>query len=223
MFSKFVDLFTFAAIRRYFIAGIVVVGPFFLTFYLIHFLVSAFATFSHIFVGFFIKQDSFVLNVPGLSMVLTLLFVIVVGIVARNIFGQLIVKATEVILSKTPLVRAIYSTTKQLFSLVSTNQDNAFGKPVLIEYPKKDLWVVGFITNTKEHKQINSSINKDSLRSVFIPTTPNPTSGFMLFVEESNIVRLNLSVEEAMRLVISAGSISLDEIKQEAIESKENK
>ncbi len=218
--NKLIDIFTLKAIRRYFITGIVIVGPFFLTFYLIYFLVSTFASFSQTFIGFFSKSGSVVANIPALSMIITIFVVIMVGAIARNFFGQILVRATEAIMAKTPLVSAIYSTTKQLFTLISSSQGSSFGKPVLVEYPKEDSWVVGFITNSKEHPKINNALDGNDLRSIFVPTTPNPTSGFMIFIEKEKVTPLDVSVEDAMKLVISAGSIGFEDIKKEKIAKK---
>lgn len=115
-------------------------------------------------------------HIPGLGVILSLFILLITGVVATNYFGQRLVAWGESILSKIPLVRSIYKTVKQVINAVVSTNSEAFRKVVIIEYPRKGLWSIAFQTGTA-NSQVNDKI-KDTLISVFIPTTPNPTSGF---------------------------------------------
>ena len=141
--------------------------------------------------------------IPGLGVVLSLIILLVTGIIATNYFGQRLVAWGESILSKIPLVRSIYKTVKQVINALMSTNSEAFRKVVLIEYPRKGLWTIAFQTGTA-----NSGINnktKEELISVFVPTTPNPTSGFLMMLPRNDVIELDMSIDEALKFIISLG------------------
>ena len=130
--------------------------------------------------------------------------------------------ASDAILSKIPVIRNIYSTTKQIFDTLLANNSKAFKEVVLVEYPRKEMWVLAFVTS--EVKGEIQTLTNDNVVSIFVPTTPNPTSGFLLFVPTTDVIRLSMTPEVAMKLIISGGMINADDIiaKLEKNEKKED-
>jgi uncharacterized membrane protein len=141
--------------------------------------------------------------IPGLGVLLSLLVLILTGIIATNFFGQRIVSWGEAILAKIPLVRSIYYAVKQIMQAVFSSNGKAFRKVMLIEYPRKGIWTIAFLTGTLK------SPKNEELLSVFIPTTPNPTSGFMMLVAKEEATELSMTVDEALKFVISLGVVNI--------------
>ncbi|MBI2786582.1 MAG: DUF502 domain-containing protein, partial [Legionella longbeachae] len=144
--------------------------------------------------------------IPGLGVILSLILLLVTGIIATNYFGQRLVAWGESILSRIPLVRSIYKTVKQVINAVLSTNSEAFRKVVLIEYPRNGLWSVAFQTGAANH-EINAKANQEMI-SVFIPTTPNPTSGFLMMLPKREVIELDMSIDEALKFIISLGVMS---------------
>jgi uncharacterized membrane protein len=126
---------------------------------------------------------------------------------AKGLIGRSLIRFAESLVERTPVVRSIYSGIKQISETVFAQSDRSFEKACLVEYPRRGLWAIGFIsTNTKGEIATRGNGGQPML-SIFLPTTPNPTSGFLLFVPEDDIIELNMTVEEAAKLVISAGLV----------------
>ncbi|WP_407927635.1 DUF502 domain-containing protein [Legionella fallonii] len=143
------------------------------------------------------------IHIPGLGVILSLVLLVSTGIFATNFFGQRLVNWGEYVLSRIPLVRSIYYSVKQVIHTVLSTNSEAFRKVLLIEYPRKGLWTIGFQTGGA-----NTEINKhthNEMISMFIPTTPNPTSGFLLMVPKQEAIELNMSIDEALKFIISLG------------------
>ena len=140
---------------------------------------------------------------PGIGVVLALIIVFIVGALTTNFFGRSLVKFGENLISSTPIAGTIYNALRQIFKAAVENGQRSFSQVVLVEYPRKDCWAVGFITNDIEG-QIADIVGDETV-SVFVPTTPNPTSGFLLFYARKDVRILDMSIEEGARLVISAG------------------
>lgn len=149
-------------------------------------------------------------RIPGSGVIILLLALIVIGGLTGGLIGRSLVGFIENVIKRTPL-RVFHTTIKQILHTVLNGQSNAFQKPVLVEYPRSNCWAVGFITNEKCYQKLSDSTGDDTMVSIFLPTTPNPTSGFLLFVPKKDVRPLQMSVEEAIRLVISAGILT-DEI-----------
>lgn len=141
--------------------------------------------------------------VPGVGVFFSLVLLLITGMIATNYFGQRLVAWNDSLLSRIPLVRSIYKTVKQVINAVMSTNSEAFRKVVLIEYPRKGLWSIAFQTGS-----VNSEINtktQEEMISVFIPTTPNPTSGFLLMVPKRDVVEVNMSIDAALKYIISLG------------------
>ncbi len=144
-------------------------------------------------------------DIPGLGAVLVALLVLVTGAVAANILGQKVVGVGESVLARIPLVRSIYTGVKQLLESLVASNGNSFRKVVLVEYPKAGSWTVAFMTG--EGPKEAAILTGEDLVNVFVPTTPNPTSGFFLMVPRKDAVELAMSVDEALRMILSMGMV----------------
>ncbi len=144
-------------------------------------------------------------SIPGLGLLALALAIIFVGFIARNYFGRKLLKLSDRFLGRIPVVRHIYSTFQQISEAFLADHSETFKRPILFEYPRRGIYSIGFITqDTRGLVQQNLD---DDVYSVFLPTTPNPTSGFLLFVPKKDVTLLSVSVEEALKLIISGGSI----------------
>lgn len=198
-------------LRRYLLTGIVVTAPISITIYLTY----IFLTFVDKHVARIIPNDWHPNNfsalfgdtaIPGLGLIVAIAFFIVIGWFATNVLGRFIIRLYEYVLDRMPIIRNIYGTIKQIFETIMATQSKAFREPVMLEYPRKGVWSIGFITGRTEGEV--QRITEEETINVFVPTTPNPTSGYLLFVPKKELKFLNMSVEEAVKLVVSAGIIT---------------
>lgn len=143
-------------------------------------------------------------HIPGLAILVTLLLLIITGALATNYFGKKVVEGWENLLSRIPLIRSIYGLFKQVSQAVFMPNSNAFKQAVMIEYPRKGIWSIGFQTSGHFENAPNNEPNV----TVFVPTTPNPTSGFFMIVPKSDVTELNIPVESALKMIISLGVIN---------------
>jgi len=144
-------------------------------------------------------------HIPGLGFLLTLLVVLLLGWLSTNVVGRRLIQAAEALIGRIPVAKSIYSATKGVLEAISFDQSDAFKRVVLIEYPKEDVFAVGFVTRSAEWPSLDQRTADVLL--VFLPTTPNPTSGFLLLVPRSKALDLPISVEDGIRMVISGGIV----------------
>lgn len=190
-------------LRGYFLAGIVITAPISITIYLTY----VFFTFIDSRVAGIIPEplhDFFYF--PGVGVIASVVFFILVGWLARNFLGRLFIRVSEFIVGRMPIIRTVYSAIKQIFETVATTQSQAFRECVMIEYPRKGMWCIGFLTGTTKGEV--QRLTDDEVVNIFLPTTPNPTSGFLLFVPRSDVTFLDMSVEEGIKMIVSAGIIT---------------
>ena len=171
-----------AKLRRYFLTGIFVTAPVSITLYLVYVFFNFVDTKVNALLPAEYKQFLVYENftIPGVGVVFALLFFLLVGWLASNIAGRFVINMGEYVLDHIPVIRDIYSTLKQIFETISTSQSQAFREVVMLEYPRKGTWAIGFVTGSSEG-EVQDKVNADTV-NVFVPTTPNPTSGFLLFV-----------------------------------------
>ena len=150
-------------------------------------------------------------SIPGYGLLLFFVFTTLIGAITKGFFGRQIVKTGESLVGRMPIVRTIYNAVKQILETALNDSNNSFQNACLIQYPRKGIWAVAFIS-TETKGEIEKKIKKPGLISVFLPTTPNPTSGFILFVPSDDILLLDMTVEEAAKLVISAGLLVPEEL-----------
>lgn len=144
-------------------------------------------------------------HIPGLGVVLSVIVVLGTGMIVANLFGRKLVKVWESILARIPLVRTIYTGVKQIMETVFHTQGQSFRKVLMIEYPRKGLWTLGFQSGTTRGEA--QARTGEDIVNVFIPTTPNPTSGFFLMVPRKDVIELDMEVDEGLKMIISAGVV----------------
>lgn len=198
-------------IRGYFLAGIAVTAPIAITFYLTFAFISLVdRSVAQLFPETLSEGIFGGLDIPGLGFVTALIFFVLIGFLATNFLGRFFIRLYESILDRMPVIRNIYGAVKQIFETVMATQSTAFREVIMFEYPRKGLWAIGFVTGTSEG-EVQTQIKSETL-NVFVPTTPNPTSGFLIFVPKKDVIYLNMSVEEGVKLVVSAGIIAPDQV-----------
>jgi len=146
-------------------------------------------------------------NIAGFGVIIFLLFTAIVGALTKGIAGRQFIKWGESLFDRTPVVRSIYTAVKQIIETILQQSASSFQQACLIEYPRRGLWAVAFIS-TETGGELPDKLGRDDMVSVFLPTTPNPTSGFLLFVPRGDVIVLDMSIEEAAKLVISAGLVT---------------
>lgn len=195
------------SLRNNFLTGLVVIGPIGITVLLISWFIGLLdGWFKPLIPSQFQPSNYLPYDIPGVGLLLALAVVFVVGALTTNFFGRSLVRFGENIISRTPIAGTIYTASRQIFKAALENGQRSFSQVVMVQYPHKDCWVIGFITNDIEG-QIAENVGAETV-SVFVPTTPNPTSGFLLFYPRKDVRVLDLTVEEGARLVISAGMTS---------------
>lgn len=193
----------YVSIRRYLLAGLVVWLPILITMVVLRFIIDLLDNTLALIPKAYQPEQLLGIHIPGLGVILSLLLLVTTGIFATNFLGQRLVLWGESLLSKIPLVRSIYNSVKQVINTILSTNSDAFRKVLLIEYPRKGLWTIGFQTGAV-NSEINSKINKEII-SLFIPTTPNPTSGFLVIIPKQETIELNMSIDEALKFIISLG------------------
>ena len=197
-------------IRNTFIAGLLVTIPIAFTFFILNFLFNKLdSTLSPVFTktlitfGVPITPD---FRIPGVGVIMTLIIIFLVGVLTTNIFGRELVRLGEKILAKIPFVRSVYTGTKQVVQTVLDADAETFSSVVMIEFPRKGLWALGFITC--ENKGEVQQKTGEEILNVFVPTTPNPTSGFLVFAPKDQIIELTMTIEEGLKFAISGGIVA---------------
>lgn len=192
-------------LRKYFIAGLLVWLPLAATVFVIKLLIDLLNKTILLFPPEIRPETLFGFSIPGFGIVIGVSILILTGIFAANLFGKKLVGLWEAILGRIPLVRTIYTSVKQVLETLFTSNNESFRRVVLLEYPRQGIWSLGFQTNAALTAAKEASC-KD-LISVFVPTTPNPTSGFIVMVPVEDITQLDISVEDGFKFIISMGVI----------------
>ena len=194
-------------IRGYFLTGIIVTAPVGLTFYV-----------SFLFIGFIDAKVRNVIpvqyhydnilpfEIPGLGLLFVFIMLTFIGFLTAGLIGRYIIKLGERIIARLPIIRSVYGALKQIFESVLKTSSKSFREVVLIEYTRKGIWAIGFIPGDTKG-EVQHSL-KEEIVNVFLPTTPNPTSGFLLFVPRKDLKVLNMNVEEGIKMVISGGIVT---------------
>lgn len=196
-------------LRKYFVTGILVVTPIVLTIFI----------FWKIFNGLdnvvldlsnnlliFLGLQPYQGRIPGLGIIVMILVILIAGILARNYFGNKLFKLGDWLVTQIPLMSKIYIAIRQIFEAIFSEKREVFKEAVMFEYPRRGTYSIGFVTQDTRG-EIQEKLDEDVL-SVFVPTTPNPTSGFLLFIPKKEAVILEMSIEEALKLIISGGAIT---------------
>ena len=195
-------------LRNYFLTWLLVTAPPSLTIYLAVLFVSFIDNkVRHLIPEEYNPEQYLPFAIPGLGVVIVIVALIVLGAFTTGYLGRLFVRIWERMWEKMPFVSGIYSTFKQLFETVFSKKSNAFRQVVLGEFPRKDVWTVAFVTSDVPYA-LSNALNDNELISVYVPTTPNPTSGYWGMYRRQEVIPLNISVEDGLKMVISLGIVS---------------
>ncbi|MEL6196897.1 MAG: DUF502 domain-containing protein [Pseudomonadota bacterium] len=196
----------FQRLRGNFLAGLVVVGPIVLTIWLTWYIITFVdGQVMPLVPRAYDPRTYLGADVPGYGVFVFIIFTVVVGYFAKKVFGKQVIRFAEQMVDRTPIIRSIYNALKQLMETALTNSNTSFRQACLIEYPRRGLWAVAFISTDAKGEIVETTGLE--MVSVFLPTTPNPTSGFLLFVPREDVIPLEMSIEDAAKMVISAGLV----------------
>ncbi|MCE7886396.1 MAG: DUF502 domain-containing protein [Alphaproteobacteria bacterium PRO2] len=197
---------TLRRLRKFFLTGVLVTAPIAITLYLVY-----------VFIVFMDRQLANILPnnlqpaygesvFPGSGLIISLIFFILVGWFATNVLGQMFIRMSEYIMGRMPIIRTFYNAIKQVIETLMGSQAKAFREVVLIEYPRKGTWTIGFVTGVPEG-EVKGGLT-ENLVTVFVPTAPSPVNGFLLFVPREDVIVLRISVDEGIKMVVSCGMIA---------------
>lgn len=198
------------ALRNWFFAGLVVAAPLGITLWLVwSFVVFVDGAINPLLPAAWDPENWLGFPLPGLGIIIVVVGLTLLGAIVANLFGRTMVRVGELVLARVPLVRSIYSVIKQVVETLASNDSSSFKEAVLVEYPGKGLWVIGFVTSRNPDPEITSGL--PDLVGVLVPSSPNPAMGQLVFVSPERIRPLEMSVEKAAKLVISFGMRSADQ------------
>jgi uncharacterized membrane protein len=199
-------------LKNYFLTGLLVILPIFITVYVIWYLIKAMDVVLDYIPDKYLPETYIDIYIPGLGLILVVLLILFVGILTRNIAGRKVLQLWDDMVDRIPLARILYSSVKQLLQAFFFQNSNSFQRVALIEYPRRGIYVLGFITGESKG-EVQEKTNRKVI-NVFIPTTPNPTSGFYVLVPEEDLMLLDMSVEDAFKLLISGGLVSPNDMQR---------
>lgn len=204
-----------AKLRAYFFTGILVTAPVAMTFYVAYKVILWIDGGVGKLLPPRLKEyyNDLPVTIPGLGIIVLIAVMTLIGMFAAGFVGKFFIRLGDWIVKKIPLISTVYSLLKKVFETFLSDSTSAFSKVVLLEYPRKGIWILGLVS-TDTAGEVKDVLQQDMV-NVFIPTTPNPTSGFLIFVPKKDVVFLNMSVEEALKFIISGGIVAPDEIEKQ--------
>ncbi len=194
--------------RRYFITGLLILVPLVITGWVLSLIISTMDQSLLLLPAEWQPKALFGVHIPGMGTILTLLVIFLTGLLARNFIGKRLVYAWEATLTRIPIVSSIYSSVKQVSDTLFSSSGNAFRKAVLVQYPREGSWTIAFLTGVPGG-DVKNHLAGDYV-SVYVPTTPNPTSGFFLMVPRADAIELDMSIDAALKYIVSMGVVSPD-------------
>jgi len=192
--------------KRYLVAGLLVWVPLGITIWVLHFLVTTLDQTLLLFPEGIRPDDFLGFHIPGLGVLLSFAILFLTGVIAANFFGARLIRVWESLLGRIPVVKSIYSSVKQVSDTLLSDSGNAFRKALLVQFPHQDSWSIAFLTGTPA-PAVAQFLDEEYV-SVYVPTTPNPTSGYFVMVPKSKVRELDMTVDEALKYVISMGVVS---------------
>ncbi len=203
-----------AALRSSFLTGLVVIAPIGLTVWLFWTLTGWIDSWVMPLIPMRWQPENYIgINLRGVGVIVFLIFTVIIGWLAKGLIGRSLIRWGESLVDRMPVVRSVYNGLKQIAETVLSQSEAKFDRACLIEYPRKGLWGIGFVSG-RAKGEIGRLDTEDELMAVFLPTTPNPTSGFLLYVPKRDVVFLEMTVEDAAKLIISAGLVYPPDRKQ---------
>ena len=192
--------------KKYFITGLLVLVPLFITVWVISGLVGMMDQSLFLLPETWRPKAQLGLEIPGMGAILTLLIIFFTGVIATNFFGKRLILVWEALLARVPVVKSIYASVKQVSDTLFSDSGNAFRQAVLVQFPRPGAWTIAFVTG-KPGGDVANHLSGDYL-SVYVPTTPNPTGGYFLMLPRADVVELDMSVDEALKYIISMGVVA---------------
>jgi len=193
-------------LRRYFVAGLLVWLPLVATYLVLAFSIRLIDRTLLLLPEQYRPEALIGFEIPGLGVILTIVLVLLTGLVVANFFGRSVVSAWESLLSRIPLVRSVYGAVKQITASLFADASQSFREVVLVEYPRRDVWALAFVTGETPNKF--KEITQVDLINLYVPTTPNPTSGVFIMAPRAEIKRLDIPVEVGLKMILSAGVVN---------------
>lgn len=199
----------FAWLRGRFFAGMVIAAPLAATFFILQFLITFIDNRVGPLLPPILKPETYTnYAIPGFGVLVLVIALTILGAVTANLIGRSLLSFTDRVFSRIPIVRNVYAAIKQLTEVLANNQQASFDRCVMVEYPKTGSWCIGFVSSHAKG-EIGARIGTEKI-GVFVPTTPNPTSGFLIYVNESEAVPLEMTVEEGAKMILTAGLVVPD-------------
>lgn len=192
--------------RKYFITGLLVLVPLAITLWVLNLIVGTLDQSLLLLPPAWRPELLLGFNLPGIGTILTLVIIFITGVVTRNFVGNRLLMLWELLLKRIPVVNSIYSSVKQVSDTLLSSSGNAFRKALLVQYPREGAWTIAFLTGVPGGDVKNHLIG--DYVSVYVPTTPNPTSGFFLMLKREDTIELNMSVDEALKYIVSMGVVA---------------
>jgi uncharacterized membrane protein len=197
----------FGRLRTWLFAGVLVTAPIIITFYLIWWVIHLIDGIVTPLIPPRYQPETYLqFGVPGVGVVVVLLSLTLIGALTTSLLGRYFVHLSDRVMARMPVVRGIYGATKQVLETIFSSQGNAFRSVVLVEFPRAGVWSLGFITATTTGEIAHHAAAP--LVNVFVPTTPNPTSGYLLFVPRKDVIELQMTVEEGVKMIVSGGIVT---------------
>lgn len=191
--------------RSYLVAGLLIWVPVIITVFVVRFLINVSDRALLLIPKHLRPEELLGMNIPGLGVIFAVLVLLITGLLARNYFGKYLVAGWEKLMSRIPIVRTVYSSARQIAETVFSDNSNAFSKVCLIQYPREGVWSLCFKTSS-EVGEVQGRTQRDVV-SVFVPTTPNPTSGFVIILPVEDVIELDMTVDEGLKMIISLGVV----------------
>jgi uncharacterized membrane protein len=201
-------------LRNYFLTGFIVTAPLAITAYLAWSLIGWVDSWVKPYIPSRYNPDTYLpFTVPGFGLIVALVLITLIGFLTANFIGRTIVHYGEYLLDRMPLIRSVYRGLKQIFETVLSNKADMFKKVAVVEYPRRGAWSIVFISTDRANevtRRLNGGVQEDTV-AVFLPSTPNPTTGFLMYVPRADVIELSMSIEDAAKLIISAGLVAPEE------------
>jgi uncharacterized membrane protein len=197
-------------LRKWFFAGLLVLVPLAITIWLLEWAISSLDKTLLLLPKAWHPDVVFPVHIPGFGVILTISVLLLVGAIVSNFLGKRLIGWWDALLGRIPVVRSIYSSVKQVSDTLFSENGNAFRQAVLVEWPRQGAWTIGFVTGVPSGDVLGSlqQSGREEFLSVYVPTTPNPTSGYMMMFKKSDCRELSMSVDEALKYVVSMGVVA---------------
>ncbi len=201
--------------RKYFVTGLLILVPLAITLWVVNLIIGTMDQSLLLLPERWRPEAVIGFRIPGLGTILTLLIILLTGLATRNFIGNRVVRAWEAVLVRIPVVNSIYSSVKQVSDTLLSSSGNAFRKALLVEYPRKGCWTIAFLTGTPGG-DVKNHLAGDYV-SLYVPTTPNPTSGFFLMVPRADTIELDMTVDAALKYIVSMGVVSPEPLERKIV------